>query len=108
VPVSLLLVGYNVAGFSLRYVFGDVRSYLYSGLRLVLIPGLFLAILRLLGMPDLICVMAVLYLACPSGMNAVVFPASYGMDCKAGIGMVLVSSILAIVTAPLMYALTTL
>ena len=108
VPVSLLMVGYSVGGFSLGFVFGDSRTYLYSLLRLLVIPGAVLAVLRLLGLPDIYCVMAVLYLACPSGMNTVVFPSSYGMDCKAGVGMVLVSSILAVVTLPLMYALTTL
>jgi len=39
-------------------------------------------------------------------MNTAIFPASYGQDTRAGGSMLLVSSLLAIVTVHLVYALT--
>ncbi len=108
VPVSLLLVGYNVAGFPLGRVFRDGRAYVYSVLRLLVIPVALLVILRLLHAPQIMCVMAALFFGCPSGMNVVLFPVSYGQDCQVGVSMVLVSSLLAVVTMPVVYALTAL
>ena len=49
--------------------------------------------------------MAALTYACPCGMNTVVFPAAYGEDCQSGASMLLISSLCAIFTAPLIYAL---
>lgn len=47
----------------------------------------------------------VLSFSCPCGMNTVVYPAAYGEDCRPGASMVLVSSLLAFVTVPIMYSL---
>lgn len=40
------------------------------------------------------------------GMNVVVFPSSYGQDCRAGASVVLISSLCSILTVPIIYALT--
>ncbi|MBQ9974489.1 MAG: AEC family transporter [Oscillospiraceae bacterium] len=108
VPVSLLLVGYTVAGFPLGNVFRDARAYTYSALRLLVLPVLTLVVLRLIGAPHIMSVMTALAFACPCGMNTVLYPVSYGQDCQVGVSMVLVSSLLAVVTMPVVYALTAL
>lgn len=108
VPVSLLLVGYTVADFPLGRVLGDGRAYMFSLLRLLVIPVSFLLVLRALGAPDIMGVMAALTFACPSGMNVVLYPVSYGQDCRIGASMVLVSSTLSVITLPLVYAITAL
>ena len=51
-------------------------------------------------------VMVVFAFGCHYGMNTVVFSTSYGQDCRAGVGMVLVSTTLSALTIPLLYALT--
>ena len=48
---------------------------------------------------------AVLAIAGPSGMNVVVFPASYGQDCETGASIVMISSLGSILTVPVLYAL---
>ena len=60
-----------------------------------------------LKMPAMLCMFFVHYPSCPAGMNSVVFPAAYGEDCRPGASMVLVSSILSLVTLPVMYTLVT-
>jgi len=52
-----------------------------------------------------IATMAVIAFSGPSGMNVVVFPASYGQNCETGASIVMVSSLGSILTVPLMYAL---
>jgi len=105
VPVSLIIVGFTAADFRFAEVIGEKKAYIYSAIRLLAFPGVVLAILRALGAEEMMCVIAVLAMACPSGMNVVIFPASYGQDTRAGVSMLLVSSLLALVTVPLVYAL---
>lgn len=106
VPVALLIVGFTAADFRLAEVIGEKKAYVYSALRLLVFPCAALAVLRAVGAPDIMCVMATLSLGCPSGMNTVIFPASYGQDTRAGVSMLVVSSLLAMVTVPFVYALT--
>lgn len=106
VIVALLLTGFSIADYPFSQVFGDIRVYGFSLLRLIVFPLLFLAALLLIKAPAMVCIMAVLSYASPCGMNVVVYPSSYGEDCKAGASMVLVSSLGSVCTVPLIYALT--
>lgn len=105
VPVSLLLTGYTIGSYPIAQILGSRRVYIYTALRLLVIPCAFLLVLRLIHAPLEASIMTALTYACPCGMNVVVFPASYGQDCRPGARMLLVSSVLAIFTAPLIYAL---
>ena len=67
--------------------------------------GAFLLVLRLLQVPDMICVLTCLAFACPCGMNTVVFPAAYGQDTRPGAGLTMVTSTLAVITIPILMAL---
>ena len=106
VPISLLLTGYTIADYPFAQTLGSRRVYVYTAVRLLVIPCIFLAVLRLIHAPQEACIMAALTYACPCGMNTVVFPAAYGEDCKSGASMLLISSLCAVFTAPLIYALS--
>ena len=105
VPVSLLLVGYTVADYSLAEVFQLPKSYLFSLLRLLVFPLLVLVVVKLLGLSGFVATLAVLAFAGPSGMNVVVFPASYGQDCRTGASIVMLSCVGSILTVPILYAI---
>lgn len=105
VPLSLLLTGYMVAEHPLKNAFCHPKSYLLVALRLVVIPLLGIGAVLLFGCSDLVATLALLVLACPCGMNVVIFPAAYGKDCTTGVSLVLPSLLGAIVTVPLLYAL---
>lgn len=104
VPVSLLMTGYTIADYPLGEVFGNLRSYVFTALRLVVIPVFALAVAWVFGVSREIATLIVLTYAGPCGMNVVVFPASYRQDCKTGVSMVLLSSLGAIITVPILYA----
>ena len=74
-------------------------------LRLVVIPLFVLALAWVMGLPKAIVSLMVFVFASPSGMNVVVFPASYGQDCKTGASIVLLSCLGSIITVPILYAL---
>ena len=107
VTTALLLTGFSIADYPIQDVVGNWKIYLYAALRLLILPGVFLIFMVLIKAPSLLALFAVLSFACPCGMNSVVYPAAYGEDCKPGASMVLVSSLLSVITIPLMYALVT-
>jgi len=105
VPISLLLTGYTIADYPLGEVFNRPKSYLFTLLRLLLIPLLVLVLAWVMRLSLFMATLIVLVFAGPSGMNVVVFPASYGQDCKTGASIVLLSSLGSIITVPILYAL---
>ena len=104
-PLSLLLTGYTIADYPLSEMFHLPKTYLFTALRLVVYPLAAVVLTKLVGGDLLMATMAVIAFSGPSGMNVVVFPASYGRDCETGASIVMVSSLGSILTVPLLYAL---
>lgn len=105
IPASLLMAGYSIGDYPLGDVFSRPRSYIFTALRLLVIPVTVLLIVKLMGITKEIASLVVFAFAGPSGMNVVVFPAAYGRDCKTGASIVLLSSLGAVITVPILYAL---
>jgi len=105
VPVSLLLTGYTIADYPLGEMFHQGKAYIFSLLRLLGYPLLVILLAKLMGLSQFVAILAVLGFAGPSGMNVVVFPASYGRDCKTGASIVLLSCVGSILTVPILYAI---
>ena len=105
VPVSLLMTGYTIADYPIGSLFNRPRSYIFTLLRLVIFPLLALMIAKFMDVPQFTAILVVLAFAGPSGMNVVVFPASYGRDCRTGASIVMLSSLGAVLTVPILYAL---
>lgn len=105
VPVALLMAGYTIGEYPLGDVFHRPKSYLFTAIRLIIIPVIMMLIVLALGLPKSVATLVLLGFACPSGINVVVFPASYGMDCKTGASIVLISCLGSILTVPMLYAL---
>ena len=104
-PLSLLLTGYTIADYPLSEMFHLPKTYLFTGLRLLVFPLIAVILVKLVGGDLLMATMAVIAFSGPSGMNVVVFPASYGQNCETGASIVMVSSLGSILTVPLLYAL---
>ena len=104
-PLSLLLTGYTIADYPLTEMFHLPKTYFFTGLRLLVFPLVAVLLVKLVGGDLLMATMAVIAFSGPSGMNVVVFPASYGQNCETGASIVVVSSLGSILTVPLLYAL---
>lgn len=106
VTLGLLLAGFTIADYPVGQVLGNFRVYLYAAIRLLGLPLLVLMLLLLCKASPELCTMAVLAYSGPCGMNAVLYPAAYGQDCKLGASMVLISSLCSVLTIPLVYAIS--
>lgn len=99
-PVSMLLTGMVISDYALGSLLKDRTVYAVTGIRLLVIPLLASAVLKLLGLGNLI-IPAIMVLAMPCGLNTVVFPKLVGEDCRTGAALAFVSSILCCATIPL-------
>jgi len=104
-PVAMLLAGFVIGGFNFKEMVTNKKIYLASAMRLIVIPSVFLGLLKLIGAPEDAIIFTLVCFATPLGLNTVVFPAAYGGDTKPGAAMAMVSHTLCVITIPLMYLL---
>lgn len=102
-PIAMLLAGMVIGNYELKGLFDNIKVYIITAMRLIIIPALMIIVLKLLGVSGDIIVLSLVAFACPIGLNTIVFPAAYEGDTKMGASMVLISSFLAVITIPLMY-----
>lgn len=106
-PIAMVLTGYVVGKYDLKKMLTNKGVYFASLLRLIVLPGLFCAVLVLLGVDRLTTTLALIAFGMPLGLNTVVFPAAYDKDTSIGAGMSLISTVLSVILFPLMYMVFT-
>lgn len=105
-PLGTLLMGMAISEFSFKDMLADKRLYWLTALRLVVIPVAVFGILKL-GRWEFALLPAICSHCMPCGLNVIILPKLIGQDCKNGAGLVLLSTVFAIITVPLcMYFLT--
>lgn len=102
-PIAMLLTGFVIGGYDIKELLTKKRIYIATGLRLFVIPGLMLLILKAIGATDEIMTLALFAFATPLGLNTIVFPAAFGGDTKTGASMAMISHTLSVISIPLMY-----
>lgn len=104
-PVAMVLAGLVVGNYGIKELITNKKIYIASVLRLIILPAIFILILKALGTAEEIVVLTLFCFATPLGLNTVVYPAAYGGDTKTGAAMAVISHILSVITIPLMYFL---
>lgn len=102
-PIAMLLAGFVIGGYDFKEMFGNIKVYIASLLRLIVIPAALMLVLKLIGAEDEIMTLVLIAFATPLGLNTIVYPAAYGGDTKTGASMTMVSQTLSVITIPLMY-----
>jgi predicted permease len=107
-PLSMIVVGSTLYGMQWRDVFGNWVIYLVSAVRLILAPLVVWGILgRFVHNPLLVSV-PVLLIAMPVAVNSVLFAEEYDANSKLASQVVFLSTLLSILTIPLIVLLTAL
>ena len=104
-PIAMLLTGMAIAKINLKEGFANVRVYIISAVRLVVLPLLFMLAVIFLPIPYEIKLCTVCATAMPLGLSTIVIPSAYGLDTKVASGMALVSHLLSCITIPLVFML---
>lgn len=106
-PIAMVLTGFLIGQYPIQKLLSDKKIYAASVLRLIVLPALFVVILKLLGAENRAIIMCLFAYGTPLGLNTVVFPAAYGGDPSTGVSMAAISHTACVITIPIMYALLT-
>ncbi len=98
-PLSMILAGMTISEFRLKVLLLNVKYYIVTLMRLIVIPCALAFVVRQLVGPTEALLTILLY-AMPCGMNTIVFPKLVGENCEIGAGLAFISSILACVSIP--------
>jgi hypothetical protein len=101
-PAAMLCIGSTLASMSVREVLNDWRVYLFSVIKQVLIPLALLPLLRVVVPGDFLQGLLYLLLLTPVANSAVLLATEHGFDEKLAAKGVFVSTVLSVVTIPLM------
>ena len=105
-PLAMLVLGTSLAQADLKQVFTEPGLYRMSLVRLVLAPALTLAVFWLLPVGSPTLRLVTLIAACtPSGTMSVIFAQKFGCDAPLASRAVCLSTLLCILTVPLIMAL---
>lgn len=102
--LSMLVIGGILSDIDYKHVF-DKDTFLYSIYRLLLIPMLILVITRVLPIDTLPANLCVLLSAMPAASTTVMLAQKYGSDALFASKLVLVSTLLSLITLPLITVL---
>jgi predicted permease len=100
-PLSMIIVGSMLAEIKFKEVFSGFAVYYVSAVRLIAAPLLTLAIMRLLNADQLLTEIAVTIEAMPAAVIATVLASKFGGDTKLASRCVFISTIISMVTIPL-------
>ena len=104
-PLSMILTGLVISSFALKELLPDIKTVIFTVVRLAVIPALLFGIClvtdKLFTLPSAVYPAAVIMGCMPCGLNTIVFPSLVGEDCRIGARFVLLTHILSLATIPL-------
>jgi malate permease and related proteins len=101
-PLSMVLIGSIVSRMDFRAAVGGWRLYATSVFRLSLFPLALFGLLYALGLRGLLLSLPVILAAMPVAANSAILAEAYGGDAETSSSLVLVSTLLSVITIPLL------
>jgi predicted permease len=105
-PVAMIFFGTYIANTDLKTMFKVKENYLVALLKLIALPLIMLAVLRLCGVTGVLLTACLISASVPSANNTVMFSAKYGNDTGVASKVVTLTSVLSVLTIPVMVALS--
>lgn len=104
-PMAMMVAGINIAQADLRRTFTKFRLYWLSFVKLIVMPAALIGLFCLTPAGDEVKTVMVLATSCPVGVTGSLFAMRYGKDAVYASELFAMSTIISIVTAPLMMLL---
>lgn len=105
-PLPMLMVGYYLGKADQLAALRDAQSYLCMALRLLVFPLGLLGVLYLCGVRGNVLTVSVIGACAPVGATTTIFAAKFGHDTALSVRLVSLSTILSLITMPLIVGLT--
>lgn len=107
-PLSMIVVGVNLASFSLRTVFGDRLVWLGTAVRNLVVPLLFIGLLGLVPIDPVARMAVLISVSTPVGAMLVIFTVRHDRDVVFATRLLCLSTLLSVLTLPAALALASL
>ncbi|MDO5444723.1 MAG: AEC family transporter [Eubacteriales bacterium] len=104
-PLSMMIIGYTISSTNIGDVLSDKWCWLAALERLIIVPMILLGLLLLFRKTGTAAVTAVISIASPAAASINILAVLYGKDEKLAAGLVSVSTILSLLTLPVITAL---
>lgn len=105
-PLALLSVGYGLAKGDLRAIFGRPKLYLFSLIKLILLPLIMLFLLRFVTRDATLLPVCVVMFGMPVGNMPLMLANQKGIDAGNCTALIILTTILCVVTIPVLLALS--
>lgn len=104
-PIAMILLGVFLADVNLKKAFFNIKLYIVSLLRLIVIPIAAIFIGRLINLDEQLMNAIIITAACPVATVAALFASKYDLDAAYASEMVAINTLISIVTIPLIVSL---
>lgn len=105
-PLPMFMVGFYLGEANLKAAFTDASSFVCIAFRLVVFPLVALGALYLLGVRGNVLTVSVIGASAPVGATATIFSAKFNRDTDLSVRLVSLSTVLSLITMPLIVGLT--
>lgn len=99
-PLAMMVIGSSLASVPLKTVFSDKNMYSFSLLKLVVLPGIVLLVLKALRVDTVFCSIVVLLTALPTAGNVAMVCSQYNGNEELAAKGICISTLLSVVTLP--------
>lgn len=100
IPISMMIVGFGMTEISFRDIFSSLEVYYVSIIRLLLLPTLVFLFGRLLGLSEILTMVATCMCIPPCGSFNIIVAKQYGYDADFATKAVIQSTLLSMVSIP--------
>ena len=105
-PIPMFLIGFHLSQAKLSTVLTDLKCYWVMALRLILSPLISLGIFYIFGLRGTVLVACMIAVCAPVAAMATMFADKFGQDTETSVGLVSISTLLSIITRPIIVGLT--
>lgn len=100
-PLSMMFIGFILAEVPFKEIYTDMNAFVVSLVRLIIYPVMVLVVLKTLGFSGLLLQIPVLITAMPAAANTAILASRYENDYKLGSTVIFISTLLSVVTIPI-------
>ena len=104
-PVPMLIIGFYLSNAKLKKAFTDGGAYLAMALRLIAVPVAVTFAMAALGLDKTMIIAYVIACSAPTAATTTMFAAKFNRDVELSVSVVAASTILSIITMPLIVSL---
>lgn len=103
-PLPMIIIGYYLGNLNIKKLVSNKKQYLIAFYRLLLFPLVTMFMLYIAKVDPVIAVVCTIASAAPTAANTAMFATLYGKDAELGAQLMSVSTLLSLVTLPLLVA----